>query len=81
MAHVLTEFQISATRDSVGRPPKNDHAKSMPLRFPPGLRERMDAVLREGENRTSFIQKLITAEVERREVEPPKAPTKPSKRG
>ena len=39
----------------------------MPLRFPPGLRERMDAVLREDENRTSFIQALITAEVERRE--------------
>ena len=58
---------MSASRDGVGRPPKNDHARSMPLRFPPGLRERMDTVLRDGENRTSFIQQLIVNEVERRE--------------
>jgi hypothetical protein len=39
----------------------------MPLRFPPGLRERMEAVLRPGEDRTTFIRELILTEVERRE--------------
>jgi hypothetical protein len=63
----LTEFQISGKRQPMGRPPKNDHTKSMPLRFPPGLRERMEAVLRPGEDRTTFIRELIVAEVERRE--------------
>ncbi|MBP0492131.1 YlcI/YnfO family protein [Roseomonas indoligenes] len=57
----------------MGRPPLNDHDKSVLLRFPPGLRDRMDAVLHAGESRTSFIQALIVAEVERREAE--KKPT------
>lgn len=63
----MTGFQISGTPRCVGRSGKNDHSKSISLRFPPGLRERLDAVLVEGEDRTSMIQNLILVEVKRRE--------------
>ena len=62
----MTGFQISGTRGDVGRRGKNDHDKNMVLRFPPGLREAFDYVLKDGENRTNVIQAMIEAEVERR---------------
>jgi predicted DNA-binding protein len=52
----------------MGRPAKNDHSKTIPLRFPPGLRERLDAVLRDGESRTGLIQQIIEREVAARET-------------
>ena len=82
----MTAFQISGTREGVGRHGKNDHAKSVLLRFRPKLRDAFDAVLREGEDRTNAIIALIEGEIRQRggevpPVEPPDPqPRKPRKK-
>jgi hypothetical protein len=55
-----------AERLSVGRPKLNFDL--MPGRFPEGTFARIDAVRREGENRSDFLKAAVEAELKRREA-------------
>jgi hypothetical protein len=54
----------------MGRPPIG---KPTLIRFRPGVPERIDAVLREGEARADLIRDAVDRELERREMAPSKA--------
>jgi hypothetical protein len=49
-----------------GRPPKGNHQWQQP-RMPPGARDRLNAVLAEGETMSDFMRSTLMAEIERRE--------------
>lgn len=57
--------QISAIAPRMGRPKVNHDL--MPGRFPEGTFVRIDAVRREGENRSDFLKAAVEAEIKRRE--------------
>lgn len=61
----LPEKKISATRPLVGRKAKGFTDKVLG-RFPAGTFARIAAVLREGEDRTAFLQKAVENELKRR---------------
>jgi metal-responsive CopG/Arc/MetJ family transcriptional regulator len=61
----------------MGRPPLG--LKMVAIRLPKRIGERIDAVLREKENRSHFIREAIEEKVERRERELPKAKPKKSR--
>ncbi|WP_373274037.1 YlcI/YnfO family protein [Brevundimonas nasdae] len=50
----------------MGRPKLN--FENMPGRFPEGTFARIDAVRREGENRSDFLKAAVEAEIKRREA-------------
>ena len=46
---------------------KRINEEQMPARLPAGTLERMDAVLKEGENRSGFLRQAVERELKRRE--------------
>lgn len=73
-AQPLTASEISRSTRRVARP-KNEHEPVL-IRFVPGTRERIKAVLAEGEDNAGFVRSAVDREIRRRERTPPK--TKPS---
>lgn len=61
----MSEAEISDTPSRMGRPKLN--FDNMPGRFPKGTFARMDAVRRQDETRTAFVQEAVEREIERRE--------------
>jgi hypothetical protein len=46
-----------------------EKSQILAVRLPPGSLQRIDGVLRENEDRASFLRALVAAELDRREVE------------
>lgn len=61
----LTEKEISPKPGRVGR--RKINFDKMVARFAEGVFARIDAVLREGENRSDLIREAVERELERRE--------------
>lgn len=61
----MSAQEISAIAPRMGRPKLN--FENMPGRFPEGTFARIDAVRREGENRSDFLKAAVEAEIKRRE--------------
>ncbi len=66
----LTASEISRPKRRMARP-KNEHEPVL-IRFVPGTKERVRAVLEEGEDHASFVRKAVDKEVRRRERTKPK---------
>lgn len=66
----LTASEISRPLRRVAKP-KNEHEPVL-IRFVPGTRDRVRAVLREGEDHASFVRAAVDAEVRKRERAKPK---------
>lgn len=64
----LTNLEISRTSRRVARP-KNDHEPVL-IRFVPGTRERIKAVLTEGEDNAHFVRLAVDKEIKRRSRKP-----------
>ena len=62
---MLTGSRESLTVRPMGRPKIND--EQTPARFPKGTLERIETVLRDGENRSDFIRKSVETELKKRE--------------
>lgn len=63
----MTENVISSIIPRVGRKRINEPGEQIPARFPKGTRERIDAVLDEGEPVAGFIREAVERELKRRE--------------
>ena len=61
----MTTEEISIKRQRMVRPPR--FTQQMPARFPPETFERIDKVLREGEDRATFVRAAVEAELRKRE--------------
>lgn len=61
----LTSNEISRSSRRVAKP-KNEH-EPVYIRFVPGTRDRVRAVLTEDEDHASFVRSAVDAEVKRRE--------------
>lgn len=70
----LTTSEISRSSRRMARP-KNDHEPVL-IRFVPGTREEIKAVLTEGEDNASFVRLAVSKEIARRKRTPRK-PTDP----
>ena len=66
----LTASEISRPKHRMARP-KNEHEPVL-IRFAPGTKERVRAVLGEGEDHASFVRLAVDKEVRRRERSKPK---------
>lgn len=63
-----TNFLVASTPPRMGRPRINaPEGDKMTSRFPEGTLERMEAVLRDGEPKSSLVRDAVLAEIERRE--------------
>lgn len=63
----MTKNLISSIKSGVGRKRINDPDEQTPARFPAGTLARIEAVLEEGEPRSSFIREAVERELTRRE--------------
>ncbi|WP_037377650.1 hypothetical protein [Sinorhizobium americanum] len=66
---ILTRLELHAIPRSMGR--KKMFSENINLTLPEGAKARMDAHLRKGEDRLSFIRTAIDAEIARRERQSP----------
>ena len=69
--YALTKIHVHATPRRMGR--KKLWAENVNLTLPEGAKARMDAALREGEDRLDLIREAIDRELKRREAEKPKS--------
>jgi hypothetical protein len=63
----LTQNVISSIIPRVGRKRINEPGEQIPARFPKGTRDRIDAVLDEGEPVAAFLREAVERELTRRE--------------
>jgi hypothetical protein len=63
----LTQNVISSIIPRVGRKRINEPSEQIPARFPKGTRDRIDAVLDEGEPVAAFLREAVERELTRRE--------------
>jgi hypothetical protein len=63
----LTQKVISSIIPRVGRKRINEPGEQIPARFPKGTRDRIDAVLEEGEPVAAFLREAVERELTRRE--------------
>lgn len=71
----LTTSEISRSSRRMSRP-KNDHEPVL-IRFVPGTREEIRAVLQDGEDNASFVRLAVAKEIARRKRLPPRKPPSP----
>ncbi len=64
----MTHIRVSDTSGRMGRPKLYPDKIVAPL--PPGSKARIDAVLREGEDKTDFLREAVAKELRRREGRP-----------
>ena len=63
----MTQNVISSIIPRVGRKRINEPGEQIPARFPKGTRDRIDAVLDEGEPVAAFLREAVERELTRRE--------------
>ena len=63
----MTQNVISSIMPRVGRKRINEPGEQIPARFPKGTRDRIDAVLDEGEPVAAFLREAVERELTRRE--------------
>lgn len=67
----MTQIHVHATARRMGR--KKLWAENINLTLPEGAKAKMDAALRDGEDRLDLIREAIDRELKRREREKPKS--------